>query len=61
MDLKIISIDENKLQIGCSIKQLTPDPFMNVDKYEINKDYDIKIVKIMDFGAFGELEKNLTF
>ena len=59
MDLKIISIDESKLQIGCSIKKLTPDPFENVDKYEINKDYDIKIVKIMDFGAFGELEKNL--
>ena len=59
MDLKIISIDESKLQIGCSIKKLTPDPFENVDKYEINKDYDIKIVKIMDFGAFGELEKGL--
>ena len=59
MDLKVISIDENKLQIGCSIKQLTPDPFENVDKYEINKDYDITIVKIMDFGAFGELESGL--
>ena len=59
MDLKVISIDEDKLQIGCSIKQLTPDPFENVDKYEIDKDYDIKIVKIADFGAFGELEAGL--
>ena len=59
VDLKVISIDEDKLQIGCSIKQLTPDPFENVDKYEIDKDYDIKIVKIADFGAFGELEAGL--
>ena len=26
-DLKVISIDTEKLQIGCSIKQLSPDPF----------------------------------
>ena len=25
-DLKVISIDKEKLQIGCSIKQLSPDP-----------------------------------
>ena len=31
IDLKIISIDENKLQIGCSIKQLTPDPFEKIE------------------------------
>ena len=27
----VISKDENKLQIGCSIKQLTSDPFENID------------------------------
>ena len=26
-DLKVISIDMEKLQVGCSIKQLSPDPF----------------------------------
>ena len=26
-DLKVISIDKEKLQIGCSIRQLSPDPF----------------------------------
>ena len=59
-DLKIISIDENKLQIGCSIKQLTPDPFENIENYELNKPYKVKIVKLMDFGAFAELEPGLT-
>ena len=59
-DLKVISVDKEKLQVGCSIKQLSPDPFEHIEKYEINKDYDITIVKIMDFGAFGELEKGLV-
>ncbi len=60
IDLKIISIDENKLQIGCSIKQLTPDPFEKIENYELNKVYKVKIVKIMEFGAFAELEPGLT-
>ena len=34
-DLKVISIDESKLQIGCSIKQLSPDPFEHISNYEI--------------------------
>ena len=60
MDLKVISIDETKLQIGCSIKQLQKDPFENVENYELNKVYKVKVVKIMDFGAFCELEPGLT-
>ena len=57
--LKVISVDTQKLQLGVSIKQLMDDPFDNINKYEINKDYDVKIVKLMDFGAFAELEKGL--
>ena len=26
-DLLVISVDKEKLQVGCSIKQLSPDPF----------------------------------
>ena len=59
-DLKVISIDKEKLQIGCSIKQLSPDPFEHVENYELNKVYKAKVVKIMDFGAFCELEPGLT-
>ena len=51
-DLLIISIDKEKLQIGCSIKQLSPDPFEHISNYKINKKYKVKVVKIMDFGAF---------
>ena len=59
-DLLVISVDKEKLQIGCSIKQLSPDPFEHISNYEINKKYKVKVVKIMDFGLFAELEPGLT-
>ena len=59
-DLLVISVDKEKLQIGCSIKQLSPDPFEKISNYELNNKYEVKIIKIMDFGAFAELEPGLT-
>ena len=41
-DLKVISVDNEKLQISCSIKALTPDPFENISNYEVGKIYKIK-------------------
>jgi len=59
-DLKVISVDTEKLQVGCSIKQLSEDPFEHIDNYELNKIYKAKIMKLTDFGAFCELEPGLT-
>ena len=59
-DLLVISVDKDKLQIGCSIKQLSPDPFEKITNYELNKKYNVKVIKLMDFGAFCELEPGLT-
>ena len=59
-DLKVISVDKEKLQVGCSVKQLSPDPFEHIENYELNKIYKAKVVKLMDFGAFCELEPGLT-
>ena len=59
-DLLVISVDKEKLQVGCSIKQLSPDPFEHISNYELNKTYKAKVVKIMDFGAFCELEPGLS-
>ena len=59
-DLKIITIDKEKLQVGCSIKQLSPDPFEKISNYELNKKYEAKVIKLMDFGIFVELELGLT-
>jgi small subunit ribosomal protein S1 len=60
IDLKVISVDLEKLQVGCSIKQLSPDPFEHISNYELNKVYKVKVVKLMDFGAFCELEPGLS-
>ena len=59
-DLKVISVDKEKLQVGCSVKQLSQDPFEHIENYELNKVYKAKVMKIMDFGAFCELEPGLT-
>jgi len=59
-DLKVISVDLEKLQVGCSIKQLTPDPFDDISNYELNKIYKVKVSKLMDFGLFAELQPGLS-
>tara|TARA_B100001173_G_scaffold310531_1_gene325345 strand:+ start:89 stop:1831 length:1743 start_codon:yes stop_codon:yes gene_type:complete len=59
-DLKIISIDMEKLQVGCSLKQLSPDPFEHISNYQIGNTYSVKVVKITDYGCFCELEAGLS-
>jgi len=59
-DLKIISIDMDKLQIGCSIKQLSPDPFEHISNYKIGEKYKVTVSKITDYGCFCELEPGLS-
>ena len=59
-DLKIISIDMEKLQVGCSIKQLLPDPFEHISNYEIGGKYKVKVEKITDYGCFCSLEPGLS-
>ena len=31
VDLKVITVDKEKLQVGCSVKQLSPDPFEHIE------------------------------
>ena len=59
-DLKVISIDNEKLQIGCSIKQLSPDPFEHISNYEVGGKYKVKVDKITDYGCFCSLEPGLS-
>ena len=59
-DLLVITVDKEKLQVGCSIKQLSPDPFEHISNYELNKIYKVKVVKITDYGCFCELEPGLS-
>ena len=58
-DLKVISVDKEKLQVGCSVKQMSPDPFEHMKTMNLIK-FARQVTKIMDFGAFCELEPGLT-
>jgi len=39
---------------------LSPDPFEKISNYKLNEKYEVKVIKIMDFGVFAELEPGLT-
>ncbi len=60
--LKIIEKNMDKLQLGVSLKATMPNPFDEIDKYEVGKIYKSKISKITDFGFFADIDcvKGLT-
>ena len=49
-DLKVISVDKQKLQVGCSVKQLSPDPFEHIENYELTKYTKSKLLKLWTLG-----------
>ena len=62
IDVKIIKIEEenNKKKIYLGMKQLTPDPWENIDeKFSVGEIVKGKIVNIVDYGIFVELEKGI--
>ena len=58
--LKIIAIDEEKMQVSTSIKALSPDPFDNMAEFVVGKDYTGIVKKILDYGIFVELKSGLS-
>ena len=58
--VKIIEIDIEKMRMSLSIKDMMPDPFDTIkDKFKIGNEYEVKIVKLADFGAFAEMEEGV--
>ena len=57
--VEVISKDDNKLQIGVSIKALLKNPFDNIDNYKVGENYKVTIKKILAYGVFCELEDSL--
>lgn len=55
---KVISIDKGRVSL--SIKQLQEDPWLEaVKKYQIGQTVTGKVTKIMPFGVFVELDKDI--
>ena len=53
-----VDVENEKLSLG--VKQLEPDPWANIeDKYPIGSQHEVKVVGLVDFGVFVELDKNV--
>ncbi len=58
VECKIIAIDKGRVSL--SIKQLKTDPWLEaVKKYQVGQEVSGKITKIMPFGVFVELDKDI--
>lgn len=56
----VLGVDIENERFSLGLKQLEADPWANIeDKYKIGSQYDVKIVKIADFGVFVELESDI--
>lgn len=59
--VKVIGSDEEAGRLGLSLKQTTADPWLNlVTKYPVETHISGKVAKLTSFGAFVEIEPNLT-
>ncbi|HSQ35111.1 MAG TPA: S1 RNA-binding domain-containing protein [Candidatus Binatia bacterium] len=60
IEVKVLEIDKEKGKISLGIKQKFTDPWSDLDaKYPIGKRLVAKVVKIVSFGAFIELEEGI--
>jgi small subunit ribosomal protein S1 len=57
IEVKILKIDRNTRKISLGLKQLQPDPWSLVgEKYQTGGRVTGKVTRVVDFGAFVELE-----
>lgn len=57
IQVMVLSIDKGNERISLGIKQITPDPWLNIEeKYPVGSTVTGKVVNIVDYGAFVELE-----
>src|SRR5829696_2112291 len=55
-----IEFDGEKPKVSLGIKQLVPDPWDRIPyDYPIGRIVDAKVLKVLDFGAFVEIEKGV--
>ena len=58
--VKILKLNPESNKISLGIKQLSKDPWQNIEKkYKEGKNYSGKVSKITDYGAFIELKEGI--
>ena len=56
----VLKYDKEKERVSLGLKQITPDPWVDVDnKYPVKTRISGRVVSITDYGAFVELEKGI--
>jgi len=60
LDVRVLSIDPDSGRISLGLKQLMPDPWERVpERYHKDEIVGGRVTRLMDFGAFVELEPGL--
>jgi small subunit ribosomal protein S1 len=60
LDVIILKFDKEKQRVSLGLKQLTPDPWVNAsEKYPAGGKVRGKIVGVVDYGVFVELEQGI--
>jgi len=60
VEVMVLDFDEKDEKISLGYKQLTPDPWDNLDiRYQVGQKVIGKIVSLTDFGAFVEIEEGV--
>ena len=60
VEAKVLSIDIDEKKISLGVKQLTPDPWDEIEeKYNVGTVHKCKIQNLTQFGAFAELEDGI--
>jgi small subunit ribosomal protein S1 len=57
LELMVLKIDKDTRKISLGLKQVMPDPWMDVEvKYPVDTVLTGRVTRLMEFGAFVELE-----
>ncbi len=58
--VKVLKFDQEKERVSLGLKQLIPDPWLNVaEKYPVSTRVSGKVVSLTDYGAFVELNEGV--
>jgi small subunit ribosomal protein S1 len=58
LEVFIIAVDRQKVKVSLGLKQKTPDPWQNIEqKYPVGSRHRAKVVALMPYGAFVELDR----
>ena len=60
INVKVLKFDRDKERVSLGLKQITPDPWLDViAKYPVETKVTGKVVSLTDYGAFIELEEGV--